>query len=272
MVLDLENMGSFSTEWLALREPADHRARNLELLSILSEHLQQYSAVQILDLGCGTGANFRGISGALPVPQSWRLVDNDLALLTHAKTLCRSHGSHKLNFEVADLRHDLTQLLSIPCDLVTAAALFDLVSESWLAEFVEILSARRIPLYATLIFDGAMSWQPSHPADRDVVAAFVRHQLGDKGFGSALGPNAALRLSAMLERVGYTVWSAPSPWRLGFDDHALIDATTRGVAEAAKAVGSLFLAIVEDWFESHKKCSVCSIGHTDVLALPALQL
>ena len=261
-------MGGFSPEWLSLREAADHRARNQKLLSVLSEYFEQCTSVWIVDLGCGTGANFRGISRALPISQSWRLVDNDHTLLELARELCSSKGSRELSFETADLRHDLARLLSAPCDLVTAAALFDLVSESWLAEFVEILSVQRLPLYATLIFDGAMSWQPPHSADQDVVAAFSRHQLGDKGFGPALGPAAASSLATKLEQAGYAVWSAPSPWLLGPNDLPLIAATTEGVAEAVREINCLPVTVVEAWLKSHETCTACSIGHTDILALP----
>jgi len=259
----------FSPEWLAMREAADHRARDKTLLSALAGHLLRCSRAQILDLGCGTGANFRGITDSLPVPQSWRLIDNDHALLDVARMLCRPDASRQLVFEAADLRHDLALLLASPYDLVTAAALFDLVSESWLAEFVKILSARRIPLYAPLIFDGAMSWKPPHPADQDVVAAFARHQHGDKGFGPALGPAAASSLAAKLEHAGYAVQCASSPWLLGPDDQQLIAATTMGVVQAVHEMKYLSVADTEGWKTDRRMCTACSIGHVDLLALPA---
>ena len=53
-------MSGFSPEWLALREPIDHRSRNAELASSLSARFQQRSAVEVVDLGCGTGSNLTG--------------------------------------------------------------------------------------------------------------------------------------------------------------------------------------------------------------------
>ncbi len=96
-------MGDFSTAWLALREPADSRARSDRLLRSLLARLTAFNhppgaevaqPLRILDLGCGTGANLRYLAprlglepGAGPwARQDWICVDRDrrlLADLTH---------------------------------------------------------------------------------------------------------------------------------------------------------------------------------------------
>jgi SAM-dependent methyltransferase len=98
-------MGDFSTTWLALREPADSRARSTHLLRSLQARLSTCECppgaeaaspqlLRILDLGCGTGANLRYLAprlglelGAGPwARQDWICVDRDrrlLADLTH---------------------------------------------------------------------------------------------------------------------------------------------------------------------------------------------
>ena len=42
----------FSADWLALREPADHAARDGDLLAAAA----QVAGAVIVDLGCGTGS------------------------------------------------------------------------------------------------------------------------------------------------------------------------------------------------------------------------
>lgn len=88
-------MTGFSAQWLSLREPADHRARNIKLLQ---EMLQYFARTQpglgnslqtpfrVMDLGCGTGSNLRALAESLPDYQHWTLVDYDPALLDAART------------------------------------------------------------------------------------------------------------------------------------------------------------------------------------------
>jgi hypothetical protein len=153
---------------------------------------------------------------------------------------------------------------------VTAAALFDLVSKEWLDGFVSALSARKLPLYTVLIYDGAMEWQPAHPADEALRRSFNAHQQTDKGFGAAAGPEAGSYLAARLRQAGYEVATASTPWRLGAEDHALLAASAEGVANAARELDSIPEAEIEAWLELRRSetAGSCLIGHVDLLALP----
>src|SRR5262245_30585886 len=74
-------MGEFSAEWLALREPADHRARSVDLSRAVGARLIDRHPVRVVDLAAGTGSNLRYLARFLPPRQHWRLVDRDTALL-----------------------------------------------------------------------------------------------------------------------------------------------------------------------------------------------
>ena len=52
-------MSGFSTRWLALREPYDFRARNIEVLGAVTEELKEHHTLHIADLACGTGSTMR---------------------------------------------------------------------------------------------------------------------------------------------------------------------------------------------------------------------
>jgi hypothetical protein len=93
-----------------------------------------------------------------------------------------------VNFQCADLAKEAHLPIMAKSDLVTAAAFFDLTSDSWLKKFSMALSK---PLYATLSYNGAETWDPQGPDDQAVLKAFHFHQRTDKGFGAASGPNAA---------------------------------------------------------------------------------
>ena len=130
-------VSGFSAEWLALREPADIAARSAAVTSFVTGTFAQHSSVRIVDLGSGTGSNVRYLSRHLPQGQHWQLVDNDATLLDAARSLL----SIDVETRVADLRH-LDASLFVASQLVTASALLDLVSESWLRRFRPALPSR----------------------------------------------------------------------------------------------------------------------------------
>lgn len=279
-------MSGFSAEWLHLREPADHRARNAEVLRACADLFRCRESISLTDLGCGTGSNVRAMAAHLPAQQEWLLVDHDEALLAAARKtlsgwadhaasegerLLLSKGSRKMDiaFARADLVRDRERILARPADLVTAAALFDLASPDWLAAFVTTLASHRTPLYTTLIYNGEETWTPAHTSDADMQAAFHAHQLTDKGFGAAAGPRAARLLADALTQTGYRVVSEDSAWVLDNSQVALIRELATGVARAVAETGHIADAVIKDWHASRLTAASCTIGHTDILAVPA---
>lgn len=278
-------MSGFSAEWLALREPADHRARDAVLLRALAQRFAARDEVRVVDLGCGTGSNLRACAAHLPPRQHWRLVDSDAALLAAARNglvawadrgdpaedgviLRRGGQTIAVSFVRADLAADLDGALGPACDLVTAAALFDLVSVPWIERFAAGVRARRAACYAALTYDGREEWRPPHPADKAVTVAFQAHQRGDKGFGPAAGPDAGAALAQAFTAAGYDVRSAASPWRLGPDDTDLVNELATGVATAVRETGQVPDADVASWLGARGAGATVEIGHTDMLALP----
>ncbi len=275
-------MSSFSADWLALREPADHAARDRRLLGLLEARFAGREQVTVLDLACGAGSNLRGQALHLPPCQSWRLVDHDPQLFDAARAaliawadrveaqeplrLLRGDRRLKVAFERCDLARFDQDLLAPDLDLVTTAAFLDLVSAPWIGGFCAALAERRLPLYAVLSYDGGERWWPPHDADAAMLAAFGTHQSRDKGFGPAAGPRAATLLQGALERRGYAVETSSSPWRLGPTDAALIRELAEGHAQAIAETGLVPASIVEPWRASRRAVTACEIGHVDLFA------
>ena len=278
-------MSGFAPEWLSLREGADHRARNAALLAALGKHFSTRDAVIVVDLGAGLGSNLRATAPALPARQHWVLVDHDPVLLagacdaiagwadqarpaTAGLEVMKAGRSIRVEVRHADLAKDPGAFVAHAPDLVTAAALFDLVSEQWIGRFATALAAARVPLYAVLDYDGTNAWNPPHQADGAMVAAFNRHQGGDKGFGSAAGSRATDLLAKHLAAAGYRIERAPSPWRIGTGELALLRALTQGFAEAVRETGEVPAATIEAWLKARMADGVtCTVGHEDILAL-----
>lgn len=246
---------SFEAQWLDLRAPADAAARDPGLLAAARAHLAAAPRPVALDLGAGTGATVRSLA-ALGV--RWRLVDRDPALLAIAAE--RHPGAEPL---LADLGR-LDDLPFAGVRLVTCSALLDLAGAAWLDGLADRLAVAGTALYAALSYDGSLAVAPDHPEDAAVVAAFNRHQRGEKGLGGrALGPDAARHLAAALARRGFRVRLAASPWRLG--PGPLLAALLDGIAGAAAEAG----ADTGPWRQARAAATGASVGHLDLFAVPA---
>ncbi|MCD8504181.1 MAG: class I SAM-dependent methyltransferase [Burkholderiaceae bacterium] len=279
-------MGEFSAQWLSLREPVDHAARNVQvreamLADLRKRHGVQLSGLRVLDLGCGSGSNLRALAPLLGEAQHWTLVDYDRALLAAARQaltqwadqvmseqtdsmrMMRGGIQIDVDFRVADLSGELDSLLSLPVDLVSASALFDLVSSRWVDGFCDVL---RAPLYAVLSFDGQMQWEPRHKLDQAVTKAFCAHQVTDKGFGAALGPTSGQYLRNALEQRGFTVTIDKSPWEIEDLPSVFHDMLIDGVAKAVAEIGHLGLTDIDAWLASRRDARRCVIGHDDLYA------
>ncbi len=250
----------FSAAWLALREPADLAARDAGLLAAAVQAAGP--APIIVDLGCGTGSTLRAFQPHLTTNPTWRLVDADPALLDRAALLAGP--------DVALHQLDLRRIDDLPFDgaqLVTASALLDLCARDWVVALADRLARMSLPFYAALTYDGVMTWTPADPDDAAVTAAFNTHQRGDKGFGPALGPDAADVCAEIFSAAGFRVMQAESPWHLAEADAALQADLVTGIAAAATEAGHDATA----WGARRAAAAaatLCHIGHRDFLALP----
>jgi SAM-dependent methyltransferase len=276
-------MSGFSAQWLDLREPVDHRSRNVELGRRLARHFEGWRPITVVDLGCGTGSNLRATAPLLGPDQSWTLVDYDQALLdaaaerlavwadgsdTQQGRMILFKGAKRLSVEFrrADIAGDLDSALGPSANLVTASAFFDLVSADFIGRFAVAVAKRRSAFYTVLTYDGDQRWTPEHEADAIMAEAFHAHQARDKGFGAAAGPQAPDALGEAFASAGYSVAELDSAWRLGETDAALIADLARGFADAVRETGLMDAQVVSDWSLMPRTGAV--VGHTDTLALP----
>ena len=281
---------AFTSDWLALREPVDHRSRATELVAPLSEWFGARPSRHVLDLGSGTGSNLRYLAPRLPGEQRWTLVDRDAALLDRATgealTVPGVAGVERITGELD--REGLG--LVAGADLVTASALLDLVTHEWLERLVATCRAAGNAVLLSLTWDGTMTWSEARPdsnsdshdedypnGDDDpndaLVAEAVRsHQLRDKGMGPALGPAAAPAAESAFSAAGYDTRLLPSPWRLGTGDELLARALIDGWEAAATEQRPEAARIIRGWAERRRATTATpfdlEVGHVDLLALP----
>lgn len=280
-------MSGFSAEWLALREPVDHRARASDVADAVRAAFAGRSRVAVVDLGCGTGSNLRATSELLPAEQSWTLIDYDPRLLTAARAtlsiwadqatasgerLTLKKGARRIEvaFRQVDLNRDLDSALDVgtgkACDLVTASAFFDLCSSAFLERFARAVAQRKARFFTVLTYNGEQGWMPDHPADVEMAAAFHHHQRGDKGFGPAAGPDSAAALARAFRATGYRVQEGDSPWELGVFEQRLVDDLANGFAGAVAETGLVSQVTITAWRSLRR--AGARVGHSDTFAEP----
>lgn len=289
-------MTGFSAEWLALREPADERARHAGLngkaISLLGNRDREW---MIVDLGAGSGSNFRYLAPNLGGTQSWHLLDVDKGLLETAATAISEwaqaqgwsvyqdgrhividapNGRWIVTTELADIDQNLDYLRLDDVDLITASAFLDLVSESWVDRFAARVARSHPPCLFTLSYNGDLVFDPADADDTWVADLLNQHQGTDKGFGAALGPRATGYLKEAMESFGYVVVTGESPWQLDGHTHA-------GDGELQRVLLSDWVTALAKWQPQHgsrleswlnrrmtlveKGISALRIGHEDVL-------
>ncbi len=269
-------MSTFAHDWLALREPYDLVARSSALADRFARAVGP--APRVIDLGCGTGANLRYLAPQLAQEQRWLCLDRDRDLLARAEAAHARWRTEmgrigrewqgKVRFAALDLATGLDSL-ALDGAGITASALLDLTSAAWLDQLAE--RCRRAPVLMALCFDGRLSWHPALAEDELVCDRFLQHQRTDKGFGPALGPDAAFHLAGRLEAVGQWVATEASDWQLSPADDALLEAMLDGViAAAAEVQDDRRLA---GWAHQRRRQLArvelgLMVGHLDLLALP----
>lgn len=288
-------MTAFSADWLALREPFDLVARAgsaaaLDLRGMASRMRSDARPLDVLDLACGTGANLRALAPCLGGAQRWLLVDHDPRLLaalpgvfaawSRAQGLdlrTDDHGLHiegpDWNAEVRWHRADLAIALdAVPfagAQLVTAAALLDLVSASWLDALFERVRKVNAAMFFALSVDGRVSWTPVVEGDELVHQLFAAHQRRDKGFGPALGGEAPAMAAARLNALGYGVARSCSDWHI--EEMTMLQAMIDGMGTASLEQAPRAHALVQAW-RTQRQVSMpgsgLHVGHVDLLAFP----
>ncbi|WP_187279885.1 methyltransferase domain-containing protein [Quadrisphaera setariae] len=242
------------TEWLALREGADERARRSATPQLL-HHLgldttaAPQGRLRVVDVGAGTGANLRHLAPVLSSAQDWLLLDHDPEVLERAEEL--------LDEEPVAARATVTTRLGDlagvdlrgSADLLTCTALLDVLRADQVDGLVAALAAARVPALMALTVTGEVQLDPPHPADAELARTFDDHQQRD----GRLGPLAAGHTVQALARAGFSVLTVPTPWRLGPEEPELVLEWAAGRVEAAVEQDPALAGTGRSWLQQRSR-------------------
>jgi Methyltransferase domain len=267
----LAAMPRVSSGWLALREAADAAARSDDLLAAVSRGLASRPRPVIHDLGCGTGAVGRWLAPRLPRPQHWVMYDRDPALLE-----CVPAAVACAHVTVQTRQHDVTELTVddlVGADLVTASALFDLLTAEEVARIVAACAGAGCPTLVTISVVGRVTLDPPELLDAPIGAAFDAHQRRVVSGRRLLGPDAVGAIRTAFARQGVATLVRPSPWRLGADDADLLSEWFGGWLDAAceqapKLAGPAAAYARRRMRQIAEGRLTATVHHVDLLALP----
>jgi len=291
-------VSNFSLQWLSLREPLDAASRAAQIGAGVRELLRprrSAAPVQIVDLGAGAGSNLRYVVPLLGGSQDWSLVDRDVTLLDAVMGQMQAWASASVRARVVasdqqitisasqfecrirriclNLATDLDRLV-LPNDaLVSASALLDLVSESWLRTLAARAAHAAATVWFALSYDGRIGCRPAEPEDPEVRELFNAHQLTDKGFGAALGPAAGRVVEQVFKERGYRTWCAPSDWRIGPTQQRLQHALIDGWCDAACELAPHRTPQLRHW-QGRRRAHIDAgrsqllVGHVDMAGCP----
>lgn len=269
----------FADDWLALREPADHAARDDPLTARAARFLRaRDGAHTIVDLGSGRGSNLRYLAPRLPGPQHWRLIDHDASLLAHATrdvgALVDAGGQAIATRALTRDLTDTTLESSLAgARLVTAAALFDLVTEAWIARLARACAQEDAAVLFVLSVDGGINFSAADGDDGFVMEHLRAHQRRDKSFGAALGTQAPNVLARYFTDHGYTVHTAPSVWHIDTETAPLGLALIAGWRDAASEQSPADQARITRWAARREQALRAgdleiAVAHQDLFAAP----
>ena len=281
-------------QWLALREAADAASRSANLTRAVSEAVSRHRVVRVLDLATGAGSNIRYLIPHLGMQQRWMAVDRSPLLLerlvermsewameggytvVREPTRCVITGA-ALECHVDTRAMDLGALdddaVFAGRHLVTASALLDLVSESWLRSLAAHSRTAGAATLFTITYNGQSISSPAEPEDTMVLDLFNRHQRTDKGLGGpAAGPSAADAAARAFETVGYRVMRESSDWQIPPSLREMQRQLIVGWASAAAEMEPSAADVIERW-RARRLARVDAgqsrlvVGHEDIAAL-----
>ena len=230
----LQPYNSFETNWLDRRYHYDNAARDKNVEKACLNHLKNKSSVTILDIGSGTGSNCLYFLEKMPAVQNWIFVEHDERLSKYAFNRIKKHvpklgyalkvAPQKLVLQkenrqveityITDSFMDLDKKVDLSkVDLVTAGAVFDLLSFKQFVDIASPILENEIALLATMNY-AEMNFSPSEASDVLFIEKYEKHMSRKQDFGKAMGKDCSRSMVKFFRKHQKEVFYGASVWKL----------------------------------------------------------
>ena len=282
--------------WLEHRFSTDEDARNPNIEKKFIEYFSERDRLSILDAGAGTGNNFRYFFKKLGNQhQEWILLEQDGEMIANCRDklsdFAREQGYHfsqdgdYLVIEAKEKKASIQllqgQLQNIReladmenLDVVTANALFDLVSYDQFDTFASQLACYQVCLMATLNYYET-SFLPFSEDDGRYLNYFHTHMTRPQDFGEAMGPNCSEEMLDLLAAHEMKSEQESSQWHLKRYDttmqHYILHFFENAIRDLNLSENEV--RDMEVWLSDKKKMShehelEIIVDHSDIFAYP----
>lgn len=252
----------FTVKWLNERFLFDVAARNKVVETQLKTHFKDKKSLRIVDIGSGSGNNFKHLSLCFEQNQHWTLVEHDPRLCKAAVTLLADHGRMR-GYDVAQNEFSLSMLkgehrivvetiqinlLEVAqhinlneVDLVSDSAVFDLFSLKQYQSFVQKVFKAGACIHSVLNYMG-MSFRPMKKHDQQMIDLYEKHMLRPQEFGQGMGSKSGRIMHQHLKEIDALAASGISSWQI---ESGAISMQTQLIDFMEEAIPELDLSVEE---------------------------
>ena len=206
-------MHKFNNTWLFIREKIDNLSKNKLIIQNINKSLKNYKDINIIDLGTGTGSNFRYLSKKIKYNnQYWTLMDISKSSLKEARANTQINKKIK---SISIKNHDVIQNINTTdfsnYDVVTGSAFLDIMPKKWFKNF-HLKNVNTKIVYFSINYDGYFNFFPKHKLDNSVMNLFNSDQKSKKVNNlRAVGPDCSLIIDSFFSKTHKT-YSLKSNW------------------------------------------------------------
>lgn len=282
--------------WLSYRAACDAAARHKGVERKFLEFFNHKSVLELVDVGAGTGANFRYYFDLIQQNQRWTFLEKDPFLLAQASdTIAQYAHQHGYRFEQPHAHlirvsagkkqahiqltqgslEELDRLVNLAdTDIVTANAVFDLIAYEQFDALVGRLKRQYVCLLSTLNYY-EISFLPFSEADARFVRWYHMYLKRPQPSGIAMGADCCEEMLDLLHQHEMIIIQEASQWHISRNNTAMHHFLLHFMGQG---IQTLNLADCErkaffEWMQEKKQ--LCRerkleiyVDHNDIFAYP----